>query len=257
MKITDETRERFLSEIQKYEKKEESSFIGTMNEKMLHSVLKSTVAGDTGECEVRIDGHNIADCIKDNTVYEIQTESLFPVRKKIDFFLGETCFDIDIVFPIPRKRYTLWVNTESGDVIRPARGSNAKTLIDKIDEIRYLLPYIDEERVTLTVVYIEEEEWRRLDGKRSKDRKRGSTRIERRPLQIISGEEIRSARDLEFLLPVNDEFTKPEYKKEKKIRSERRLFAALDILQKLGYIKKEGKRGNAFLYKRINGGKSE
>ncbi len=251
MKVSDKLKERFLSEIEIYEKREENASIGELNEKMLHSVLKATVADGSGECEVRIDGHNIADCIKDNTVYEIQTESLFPVRKKLDYYLQNTCFDIDIVFPIPRKRYKVWVNTENGDVIRPKRGSNPKTLIDKIDELRYIVPYLDGKRVTVSVLYIEEEEWRRLDGKRSKDKKRGSSRIERRPLSLVFGEEIKSREDFRFLLPEKKEFTKPEYKKEKKIRSERKLFAAIDVLLQLGYIKKEGKRGNAYLYKMI------
>ena len=78
---------QFRAAIEEYNSGRARDNIGELREKMLHSVIKSTVAGDDGECEVRINGHNIADCLKDNTVYEVQTESLFPVKKKLDFYL--------------------------------------------------------------------------------------------------------------------------------------------------------------------------
>lgn len=256
MKVTEETVRRFGEAIAAYEKCDSSQGIGTLREKMLHSVMKAVIAESEEQCEVRIDGHNIADCLKNNTVYEVQTESLYPVRKKLDFYLENTDYDIDIVFPIARKKYTIWTDPESGEIISSGRAGKKRDLIDEIDEINYVAEYLNDPRVTFTVWYICEEELRSLDGKRSRDRKRGSSRIERRPVELYEGIELTSFEDLDFLLPSVERFTRKMYKTEKKIRSERKLYSAVNILEKCGFAVKDGKDGNAIVYKIVpRGGK--
>ncbi len=254
MLINEKTSERFLLEIQKYEKREKAGGIGTLNEKMLHSVLKSTLSGEKAETEVQIDGHNIADFIENNTVYEVQTERLFPVKKKLEYYLSETCFDIDIIFPISKNKCILWVDPESGEITYPKRKGGEKRLIDEIDEIKYVAPFLQSGRVTLTVLYIAEEELRNLDGKRSKDKKRGSTRIERRPTALLGGEELRRPEDFAFLLPHENVFTRRSYSKEKKLRSERKVYSALSIMIALGLCKVKGREKRAYIYELTEGG---
>ena len=240
---------QFRAAIEEYNSGRARDNIGELREKMLHSVIKSTVAGDDGECEVRINGHNIADCLKDNTVYEIQTESLFPVRKKLEFYLKNTDYHVDIIFPIPSEKYLSWVEPESGDVHSSGKKCKRRTVADYARELNFVADYIDDPRVTLTLLYISETEYRFLDGKRSKDKKRGSTRIERVPEDLLFGEEFSQKRDFLSLLPASDRFTRKEYMKDKKIRSVRQMYSAISILLRFGFIVEDGKRGNAICYR--------
>ncbi len=249
MKFNEELIRRFDNEIKCYEKRQ-SNEIGTLSEKMLHAVLKRTIAGDLGDCEVKIEGKNIADVVVENKIYEIQSESLFPVKRKLDFYLENTDYDVDIIFPVPHMRYTLWIDIESGEITRPKRRPKIHRLSEKVDELSYVAEYLESGRVNITVLYIDEEELRALDGKRSKDKKRGSSRIERRPLRIVSFEELRSRSDFEFLLPPADEFGRRDLMKHNRITSSRKLYALLKIISVLDLAEVVGKEKNAYIYKK-------
>ena len=238
--------------IAEYEDGYERDSIGILKEGMLHAVLKACIADSPDQCEIRIDGKNIADVIKGNTVYEIQTENLFAVKKKLDFYLENTDYDVNIVFPLPRERSLLWVNNESGETHGPNRSPKKKTLCDVCDQLVFLCEYIKDPRVTLTVPVISELEVRNLDGKRSKNKKRGSTRVVRKPLFLIEIQTYSCAKDFAVLLPTSESFTRDEYLKEKKIHKGRKTTRALSMLCALGLIEKtEEKKGRATLYRKI------
>lgn len=251
MTVNEEFINAFRMAIDSYNENADRDSIGVLREKMLHSVIKSALSHNGGECEVRINGHNIADCLKDNTVYEVQTESLFPAKKKLEFYLENTDYNVDIVFPIPSEKYVAWVDPESGDVHSSGKKCKSRTLADYARELSYVADYVGNGRVTLTLLYISETEYRFLDGKRSRDKKRGSTRIERIPTRLICGEELCDKRDFMALLPTLDRFTRKEYMKDKKIRSVRQMYFAISTLLRLGFIVEDGKQGNAICYKTV------
>lgn len=238
--------------IAEYEDGYERDSIGILKEGMLHAVLKACIADSPDQCEIRIDGKNIADVIKGNTVYEIQTENLFAVKKKLDFYLENTDYDVNIVFPLPRERSLLWVNNESGETHGPNRSPKKKTLCDVCDQLIFLCEYIKDPRVSLTVPVISELEVRNLDGKRSKDKKRGSTRVLRKPLSLIEIQTYRCPEDFSQLLPSAEIFTREEYRKEKKLHKGRKTIRAISVLCALGLAEKtDEKRGNAILYRTL------
>ncbi len=239
---------RFDEEIKKYEKNEETR-IGVLNEGMLHAVIKNCISHDPSECEVRIYGKNIADVLIGDTAYEIQTESLYPMKKKLDFYFSQTELNVNVVFPITEEKYLCWVDPESGEMTKPNHSSKHRTLADYADTLIYLTEYISDPRLTLTLLHISECEYRNLDGKRSKDKKRGSTRLERVPIELISCEEYRSVSDYRSILPQKEVFTRKEYAKEKKIRSVRTLSCALKFMLALGMIVQEGKEKRELIYK--------
>jgi len=255
--MTDKERERFKKIIEEYESSETGCEIGTLNEGMLHAVIKRFIADGEGETEVRISGKNIADVIKGDTVYEIQTENLYPVKKKLDFYLSKTDYNVNVVFPIPREKYLCWSDPESGELSRMNRSPKSRSLVDYADTLIYLTEYVSDPRLTLTVLYISECEYRNLDGKRSRDKKRGSTRIERVPLDLLGIETFKGVRDYSFLLPpaisagAQGErrcFTLKEYAKVKKLTSKRRTACAVKMMTALGLIRLCGKKGRANLY---------
>ena len=251
MTVNEDFIRAFRAAIDGYDKNTSRDVIGELREKMLHSVIKASIASDGGECEVRINGHNIADCLKDNTVYEVQTESLFSVKKKLDFYLKNTDYDVDIVFPIPAEKYVSWVDPVSGDVSSSGKRCKKRTVADYARELNYVADHIDDPRVKITFLYISENEYRFLDGKRSKDKKRGSTRIERIPTALLFGEEFCDRRDFISLLPTLDRFTRKDYMKDKHIRSVRQTYAAISILLRFGFIEEDGKQGRAICYRTV------
>ena len=251
MTVNEEFIRQFRAAIDGYNESNDRNIIGELREKMLHSVIKAAICASGGEREVRINGHNIADCLKDNTVYEVQTESLFPIKKKLDFYLNNTDYNVDIVFPIPSEKYVSWIDPESGDISSSGKRCKRRTIIDYARELNFIADYIDDDRVKITFLYISETEYRSLDGKRSKDKKRGSTRIERIPTDLFFGEEFCDRRDFMALLPKQDRFTRKEYMKDKKIKSVRQMYSAISILLRFGFISEDGKQGNAICYKTV------
>ena len=244
-------KERFKRAIEEYEEQSDPHRIGTMNERMLHAVIKSCIADSDDELEVKICGKNIADVLKENTAYEIQTESLFPVKKKLDFYFSNTDHNVNVVFPVPREKYVCWADPESGELSKKNRSPKKRTLTDYADTLIFLTDYIGDERLTLTVLYISECEYRNLDGKRSKDKKRGSTRIERVPIELLFVEEYKTKDDYRFLLPRESRFTAKTYAKDKKLTSGRKVACAIKTMLNLGMIRICGKEGRCILYETI------
>lgn len=242
-------KESFKRAIETYERGNTDTKIGVLNEKMLHSVIKDCIADSQEECEVKISGKNIADVLKGDTVYEIQTESLFPVRKKLEFYFSKTDYNVNVVFPVAREKYVCWSDPESGELSGMHKSPKKRTLIDYTDTLIYLTEYIGDPRLTLTVLYISECEYRNLDGKRSKDKKRGSTRIDRCPIELFEVEELKAKEDYRFLLPSTETFTVKSYAKEKKLTSRRRISYAIKMMLALGMISICGKEGRATLYR--------
>ncbi len=96
------------------------------------------------------------------------------------------------------------------------------------------------------------EEYRFLDGW-SKDHKKGSTRCDRIPIELIDEISIRSLDDYQFLVPdtLTETFTSRDYKKETGI-SLSHAQTALNILTYVGATHRVGKKGNAYLYQRTD-----
>ena len=242
-------KERFKNAIAEYEKNSDTDAIGTLNERMLHAVIKKCITDNEEELEVKIEGKNVADAKVGDTVYEIQSESLFPVKKKLDFYLNKTDLNVNIVFPVPREKYICWTDPESGEISGPNRSPKKRSLVDYTNTLIFITDYIDNPRMTLTALYISECEYRNLDGKRSRDRKRGSTRIERRPIELFGYEELKGRDAYIFLLPSEDVFTRKSYAKEKKLTSVRKCSYAIKMMEYLGMIRRDGKNGKEILYR--------
>ena len=115
----------------------------------------------------------------------------------------------------------------------------------------YICDFLGNERLKITFLLLEEEEYRFLCGW-SSDKKRGSKRYQRMPIGLIDERVYGNAHDyLEFLPDtLGEAFTAGEFMKASGIRSYGG-YAALKILCRLGFIEKsEEKRGRSFLYKR-------
>ena len=83
----------------KFINEQTENLITTYMERSLHRSLKSHFCSDETKHEIKI-GRFVADVCDGKTIFEIQTGNFSPLRKKIQFYLENTDFDIVIVRPI-------------------------------------------------------------------------------------------------------------------------------------------------------------
>ena len=240
--------------------------IGTMAEKRMHKALKRYLCPDESCHEVRIKpdgtpstedrekaesgrGGYIADIYKDGEIFEIQTGNFYPLKKKIEFYLKHTDFKITVVHPLIEKKWSVWVDAETGEATNRRRSPKKEKIFDLLPEIFWLSEHIDNDRLYFLAPVIEAEEYRMLDGW-SKDKKKGSTRYERIPVSLID-EVSFCAREVAEMLPegLGNEFTAPEFSKATGLRG-RKAYSALKLICIAGGAEKGEKRGRSFVYKR-------
>ena len=90
----------------------ERSGIGTLQEKTIHAVLKAYYAPDESMVEIPV-GRYVADIYTGCEITEIQTVHFDNLRKKLEAFLPD--YPLTVVYPIPRIKYLIWMDTETGE----------------------------------------------------------------------------------------------------------------------------------------------
>ena len=219
--------------------------IGTLGEKTLHAVLKRYIEPDTQKHEVSV-GSYVSDVVNDYGITEIQTRGFEKLRNKLSALL-ETSI-VTVVYPIPKTKWLLWIDNETGEVTKRRKSPKHGSIYDAVPElykIKHLLPH---QNFRLCVILIDIEEYRHLDGW-SDDRKRGSTRHNRVPVEIVEEIRFNSVSDYLRLVPdsLDDGFTSKDYKAAARV-SQRIAQTALNILYYLGVVERTGKQGKMYVY---------
>jgi hypothetical protein len=225
----------------------EGTAIGTLGEKTVHSVLKNYLSPDTSCHEIKV-GNFYADIVNDNGIIEIQTRSFDKLRKKLDYFL--TLQPVTIVYPIPYTKWLRWVNQVTGEISPPRKSPKAGTPYMIIPELYKIKNYLLHPNLKLHIILLNMEEYRFLDGW-SKDKKKGSTRCDRIPTQLVDEICIQNVSEYIKLIPpvLTKEFTAKDYKKVSGLY-QRDAVTALNILNYVGAVKRIGKIRQAYLYSR-------
>lgn len=220
--------------------------IGTLGEKTLHAVLKNYYEPFEQNHEIKV-GRFVADIVGEQGVIEIQTRSFGNLLEKLDNFL-EFC-EVTVVYPLPALKYVAWLDMETG-VLSPKHKSPKKCRIyDAFKEIIRIKYALDNPRFHLVLCFLEMDEIRYLNGW-SKDKKRGSSRCDRIPKDIIEEVRFDCVEDYRRFLPdgLPEEFTSAHYAKACKINKQL-ASNGLNILNYLGLVERVGKKGNSFVYK--------
>ncbi|MCQ2428052.1 MAG: hypothetical protein MJ137_06590 [Clostridia bacterium] len=223
--------------------------IGTLNEKRMHRILKR-FACDRPECFERDMGARfVADIFDGEKIYEIQTGSLLPLGKKLDYYIGSTDYPITVIHPVLAKKYILWIDPADGCVSGRKPSPKKENTFSVLTELVYISEQLKSERLEVVLLFTEAEEYRFLNGKRSKDRKRGSDRFEILPVSLLGKAVLRSPADVASLLPegLPSSFTAPEFGRLSGLRG-RDVYRAVKALELLGIAVKSGTSGRAALY---------
>lgn len=253
----------------------EGTGIGTYKEKRLHALLKDFYTPANARQEVRLEeemmnssyadltdaatrrarDRYVADILTDDgEIVEIQTGGLFPLAKKLHFYLCATTLRVTVVHPIPAVKHMRWMDPETGELSPARRSPKRGKARDVARELYWLLPYLAEPRFTLVLPLIEVEEIRLQNGW-SRDGKRGSERYDRFAMSLCDEVTLASPDDYKALfLPPSETlpapFTAAEYAKATGIRG-RATYAVLRMLTELRYLAPAAPRGRAGTWERV------
>lgn len=220
--------------------------IGTLSEKTVHAVLKNYYAPDTDMHEIPIENY-VADIYTGAEIIEIQTRSFHNMRKKLAAFLP--LYPVTIVYPIPHIKWLSWIDEETGETSpkrkSPKRGNPYQAFIE-LYKIRSFLP---DANLKFRFALIDMEEYRLLNGW-SRDKKKGSDRFDRIPVQFVEEVCIDCREDYMQFVPydIPEPFTTKDFATHAKIPV-RLAQTVLLILNDLSVVERVGKDGRSYLYR--------
>lgn len=222
--------------------------IGTLSEKTVHSVLKCYYSPDQINHEIKVGGF-VADICTGNEIIEIQTRNFDKLRRKLQAFLSFA--PVTVVYPIHNVKWIRWVNPQSGEISPPRKSPKLGSRYTVFPELYKIKDYLLHPNFNLKIVLMNLEEYRFLDGW-SQDKKKGSTRCDRIPTELVDEISIQTIADYELLIPstLADEFTSKDFKKASALNLSNAQ-TALNILYYVGVVDRVGKKGNAYLYSRV------
>lgn len=215
--------------------------IGTYQEKTLHKVIKNYYESDPSKQEIKIDGF-VCDIKEDDMIIEIQTRSFNKLVKKLEQYLPN--YKVKVVYPIPHIKYLCWL--DNGEVVSKRKSPKVGSIYDISKELYKIKWFLNNSNLEITILLIDLTEYRNLDGY-SKDKKRGSTRYDRIPLELV--DEI-TIKDYHMFVPYeNEKFTSKDFSKKIKhnISTTQTL---LTILQYLNVVEVVGKENRYNVYKK-------
>lgn len=219
--------------------------IGTLSEKTVHAVVKNFYQPDEDHQEIPIENF-VADIYNNGEIIEIQTRSFDRLRPKLECFLP--LYPVTVVYPIPHEKWVIWVDEESGEFSKPRRSPRKGTPYSAFPELYKIKAYLKHPNLRLRFLLMDMEEYKLLNGW-SRDRKKGSTRYDRIPTELVEEVEITCLEDYLQFVPIDlpGRFTVKDFAKAAHIPA-RLAGTVINILTYIGTITRVGKLGRAYLY---------
>lgn len=221
--------------------------IGILNEKRIHAVLKEYFEPQSKYHEVPFLGY-VADVKNASGIIEIQTGSLYPLKAKLSSFLEES--NVTLVHPVASVKYLSWIDPVTGDISPRRKSPKKNPVVSSLVDLYYIRQFLAQPRLMIRLVLLEVDEYRYKNGW-SRDGKRGSTRYERIPLDLIDIIPLDVPADYLYFLPDtlknSNEFTVRDFSEATKI-SRHDAYMVLTTMTAAGAIKKEKRRGNVDVY---------
>lgn len=220
--------------------------IGTLSEKTTHAILKYTYCPDPFYHEIPVDG-SVADICTEAEIIEIQSAGFHTLKKKLDKFLHKK--PVTIVYPVPHSKWIHWIDPETGEITDKRKSPKCGTAMEIFKELIYIMPYLQNPNLHICITLLDLEEYRLLDGW-SKDKKKGSHRYDRIPINIFDEVHLDCVNDYMQLIPypLPEPFTMKDFQKASHL-SPKISQRALKILRELQLVEQTGMKGRAYLYK--------
>ena len=226
------------------ESRDAAGGVGTLSEKMLHRILKYCYEPDPKKHEIAV-LDSIADIKNEQGIVEIQTRSFDKLAPKLAKFLPY--YRVNVVYPIVTEKIIRYVDKTDGSVTQPKKSPHRLRACDAAKELRQISSFIGDENLTVTLLFVKAEEYRLLDGW-DKTKKKGATKLECLPIEILDEVILKTKEDYKILLPADlpTSFSAAEHARLIK-RTLRSAYHSLRLLLELGLVTRE-KLGRAYLY---------
>lgn len=240
-------RERFLEAVDRVilEKRDRQG-IGRLGEKVLHASIKLYIEEDRSRHEVRV-GSMVADVKNDAGIFEIQTGSFTPLKKKLDAFLPEQ--PVTVIYPMADRRRIIWID-DKGEFTSPRTSPKKRQVMRVFSELVKILPYLTHPNFHFRILLFDLDEYRLKNGW-GNGGKRGSTRYERIPTALKEELSFDRPADYAALLPegLSGDFSAAEFGAAAGLRG-MALSAALKVLLTLGILSRK-REGRSYRYTRV------
>ncbi len=219
--------------------------IGTLSEKTVHAILKNYYEPDEDRQEIPIENY-VADIYADGEIIEIQTRQFNKMRNKLEAFLP--LYPVTIVYPIPREKWLIWIDEESGELSKKRKSPARGNVYIAFPELYKIKMFLKDPNLRIKLVFLDMEEYRLLNGW-SKDKKKGSSRYDRIPTELVEEVDITCLQDYMQFIPyeLKEEFTSRDFARAAHINVQLAQ-TVLNILYHVGVITRTGKKGNQYLY---------
>lgn len=220
--------------------------IGTLGEKTVHAVLKNCYAPDEDMHEIPIGGY-VADIYTGREILEIQTGSFHVLRDKLRCYLKE--YPVTVIHPIPCHKWLIWMDEETGEMSPRRKSPVVGNEYMAFKELYKIKSFLKDPNIRFRFVLLDMEEYRLLNGW-SRDKKRGSSRFDRLPVEWVREVAVECPRDyMQFVPPeLEGDFTSKDFAGAAHIKTEL-AGTVLNILNDLGTVERVGKRGRNYLYR--------
>lgn len=222
-----------------------SDGIGTLSEKTVHAVLKYFYCPDKSCHEKRICRY-IADIYTGSEIIEIQTRNFNKLTKKLEAYLPE--HKVCVVYPLAHDKWLRWVNPETGEISPKRKCPKRSNPYNILRELYSIRDYLKAPNLSFQIVLLDMEEYRLLDGY-SKDKKKGATKCDCFPLELVDKIVLSDLASYKYFIPdkLPKNFCAEDYKKLSHL-TQRNTWYALQVLISLGFIKQTDKLGKKFIY---------
>ena len=219
--------------------------IGTLAEKSLHAILKNYYEPNEDRQEIPIENY-VADIFADGEIIEIQTRQFDKMRGKLAAFLP--LYPVTIVYPIPHEKWLIWIDEESGSLSKKRKSPRKGNPYLVFPELYKIKAYLKAPNLRLRLVRLDVEEYKLLNGW-SKDRKKGASRYDRIPTELVREIELDCPQDFLQFVPFELEgaFTSKEFAAAARIPLSLAQ-TVLNILYHVEAVARVGKRGRLYLY---------
>lgn len=219
--------------------------IGTLSEKTVHAILKHYYAPDEDMHEIPIDNY-VADIYTGSEIIEIQTRNFNKLREKLNVFLEQ--YPVTIVYPIPHHKWLVWIDEETGECTKRRKSPKTGSVYDAFKELYKIKAYLVNDKLRLKFVFMDMEEYRLLNGW-SQDKKKGSTRYDRIPTELVEEVCVDRIEDYMQFVPYSlpEQFTTADFAREAHIKPDTAQ-VVVHLLHYTGVLKRVGKKGRSYLY---------
>lgn len=227
--------------IAKSETELSSDGIGTLNEKQIHSVLKSYFSSSLFDKEIKI-GKYYADLVTETGIVEIQTQNFNNLVAKLDVFLQAS--HVTVVYPFHQRKRLNYIDKKTGELIKSGNYITRKDMTDFFLELYRIKQYLNNKNLTICIAKLEVENYRYTASDTKKRKTDLKKTVPTKLSELIYLEEPDSYR---IFLPegLPETFTKMQFDRLCRISESSIL---IEILKFMGIIDFCGKIGGKYLY---------